>query len=32
MEVHEGDVFLANMDPTVGVEIKIRERIHGKTS
>ncbi len=22
MEVHEGDVFLANMDPTVGVEIK----------
>lgn len=22
MEVHEGDVFLANMDPTIGVEIK----------
>ncbi|MCG3118065.1 MAG: Endoribonuclease EndoA [bacterium] len=22
MEVHEGDIFLANMDPTIGVEMK----------
>jgi hypothetical protein len=28
METHEGDVFLANMDPTIGAEIKKKPSCH----